>query len=275
MIQSRHLILTVIVLAIGILSSVNGVAAVPEEEPLNNGEDFTKPVNRFDMRFQFETLPDATQSGRLFDDRHVETTTLRSDLVLFRKPDQLGLRFDLPLEWSNKPTAQNPNGVTRFGMGDLLAQALYIHTFDSRWAAAAGVQMLLPTATGQAFGNGKWQLAPSIGARAELPEISEGSYVGMAAREYVSVAGSSSRSHINYLSFEPALNIALPGEWFLNSNPKLRFDLETSKWFVPLDLMVGRKFGPRWVASIEYQYGLVRDDPKYNQWVEARIGYFF
>ena len=136
--------------------------------------------------------------------------------------------------------------------------------------------MILPTATGLAFGNGKWQLAPSIGARAELPEISPGSYVGLAVREFVSVAGPSSRSNINYLSFEPALNIALPDQWFLNSNPKLRFNLETNKWFVPLEsLMAGRKFGPRWVASIEYQYGLVRDDARYNQWVEARVGYFF
>ena len=43
----------------------------PEEEPLNNGEDFTKPINRFDTRFQFETLPDATQSGRLLIDKPV------------------------------------------------------------------------------------------------------------------------------------------------------------------------------------------------------------
>jgi hypothetical protein len=270
----RFLILGLLALANG-LSGETGWAATSEDQTLNNGEDFTKPINRFDMRFQFETLPDATESGRLFDDRHTETMTLRSDLVFFRKPDQLALRFDLPMEWSNKPTSQNPNGRTRYGLGDLLAQALYVHTFDDRWAGAVGLQMLLPTATGQAFGNGKWQLAPSIGARAELPELSKGSYVGLAVREFVSVAGSATRSNINYLSFEPAINIALPDQWFLNSNPKLRYNLETEKWFIPLDLMVGKKFGARWVASIEYQYGLVKDDPKYNQWVEGRIGYFF
>ena len=57
--------------------------------------------------------------------------TLRSDLVFFREPDQLALRFDLPMEWSNKPTSQNPNGVTRFGMGESSwRRALYVHTFS-------------------------------------------------------------------------------------------------------------------------------------------------
>lgn len=262
-------------LAASLFHCISLFTAQAADEPANNGEDFTKPVNRFDARFQYETLPDATSSGRLFDNRHSETMTLRTDLVLFTKPDQLALRFDLPLEWSNKPTSQNPNGVTRFGLDDLLAQALYVHTFNTRWAAAVGVQAILPTATGLAFGNGRWQLAPSAGVRAELPEISSGSYVGLAVRDYVSVGSSSTRADINYLTFEPALNISLPDQWFLNTNPKLRFNLETNKWFVPLDLMVGKKFGTHWVASVEYQYGLVRDDERYNQWVEARVGYFF
>lgn len=273
--KRRFLIISAIVLTNNFGSVFCRAAAPSGEEPVNNGEDFTKPLNRFDTRFQFETLPDATRSGRFFDDRHAETLTFRSDLVFFQKPDQLAVRLDLPLEWSNKPTSQNPNGRTQFGMGDLLAQAAYLHTFGGRWAAGVGLQMLLPTATGEAFGNGKWQLVPTVGVRAELPEISSGSYSGLIVRQFVSVAGPSSRTDINYLSFEPQVNIGLPDQWFLNSSPKLRYNLETQKWFVPLDLMVGKKFGTRWVASVEYQYGLVRDDDRYNQWLEARVGYFF
>jgi hypothetical protein len=272
----RFPILGSVALAMSLMGVICQAAAPAEEDQLlNNGEDLTKPINRFDTRFQYETLPDTTQSGRLFDNRHVETMTFRTDLVFFPKPNQFALRVDLPMEWSTKPTNDNTNGLNRFGLGDLLVQALYVRTFDSRWAAAVGLQTLFPTATGLAFGNGKYQLAPSAGARANLPEISAGSYVGLAVREFVSVAGSSTRSNINYLSFEPALNIALPDQWFLNSNPKLRYDLTTKSWFVPLDLMVGKKFGLHWIASVEYQYGLVRDDPKFNQWVEARVGYFF
>jgi hypothetical protein len=47
------------------------------------------------------------------------------------------------------------------------------------------------------------------------------------------------------------------------------------KWFVPLDIMLGRKSGKRWVTSIEYRYGVVRGVDSYKNWIEARIGYFF
>lgn len=275
MMHQRLLILGVVFLATRFITD-SGWALTPElEDADNNGEDVTKPINRFDVRFQVKTLPDATESGQTFDNQRNETLTLRSDLRLFSKPDQLALRIDLPLIWSNKPSSENKNGANEFGLGDLLLQAAYVRTFDSRWAAAIGLQTILPTATGPAFGTGKWQLLPSVALRADLPEISAGSYAGLVARHDFSVAGTSSRSNINQLILEPQLNIGLRDRWFLNSSPKIYYNFETSKWFVPLDLMVGKRFGDRWIASIEYQYGLVRDDDKFNQWIELRVGYFF
>lgn len=246
-----------------------------DEKPVNSGEDLTAPLDRFDLRMQFETLPDQKRKGEVFDDLSTETITLRTDLLLFAKPDQLALRFDLPLEWSNKPNDQNPAGDTEFGMGDFLAQAIYVREIDKRWAAGAGLRAILPTATGEAFGDGKWQLVPTVGVRASIPEISEGSYLGLIVRQFSSIGGQSSRSDISYFQFEPQFNWALPDRWFLNFSPELKFNLMTSDWFVPLDIMVGRKFGLHWIASLEYQYGLVREDDSYNQWLEARIGYFF
>ena len=43
-----------------------------------------------------------------------------------------------------------------------------------------------------------------------------------------------------------------------------QINLLTDEWFVPLDIMVGRRFGLHWIASLEYQYGLVRDDDSYT-----------
>ncbi len=257
----------------GMLTGVGRAAS--EIEADNNGEDFTRPVNRFDTRLQVQTLPKTSFGGELVDNRHQETITLRTDLVLFKKPDQIALRLDLPLEWSNKPTKQHPAGVNRFGVGDMLAQVAYIHTFNERWAAGFGLQVVMPTATEEGTGNGKWQLAPTLGARISLPEISQGSYLGLVVREYESVGGNHHRTDINYLKIEPQLNIALPDQWFVNSSPDLRYNFEDLGWFVPLDLMVGKRFGERWIASVEYQYGWVRTDDHYHQWVEARVGYFF
>jgi len=256
--------------------SSGSVADRVAEEPVNFGEDVTDPLNRFDLRWQIRSLPDATgESGQVLDDRRAETLTVRSDLMFFPKPNRLALRVDLPLMWSNKPTSENPRGLTEFGLSDLLMQAIYVRTIDARWAGAIGLRMIFPTATGEAFGTGKLQLVPTVAVRAELPEISPGSNVGLILRQFVSVAGEWSRSNINKLGLEPFLNIGLPKQWFLNSSPKMTYDLYTEKWFVPLDLMVGKKFGTRWVTSLEYQYGLVGSSANYKYWLEARVGHFF
>jgi hypothetical protein len=47
-----------------------------------------------------------------------------------------------------------------------------IHDLGGGWRAAAGAQLLVPTATQDQFGTGKWQLAPSIAAAVDLPGIS-------------------------------------------------------------------------------------------------------
>lgn len=229
--EIRRCLLAASIMLVTVLSIGRGSAAEEEgsaaEEEVNDGEDITKPVNRFDVRFQLKSLPDATESGQLFDARNTETLTLRSDLKFFSKPNQLGLRLDLPLVWSNKPTSENTQGLREFGFGDLQFQAAYVRTFNARWAGAIGSQTILPTATGKAFGNGKWRLVPSVAMRAELPEISSGSYAALIVRQDVSVEGTSSRENINDLILEPQINIGLPGRWFVSTSPKLYYDTYT------------------------------------------------
>jgi len=275
--KNRSLTLGMITALICIMTGFISAATLDteQEDEANNGEDFTKPVNRFDVRLQLKTLPDDTESHETFDDRSAETLTLRTDWVLSSKPDQVYLRFDLPYVWSNKTNAQNKSGAVQSGWGDFLAQAAYVRTFNSQWAAGAGMQMIFPTATGEAFGNGKLQLAPTVAVRREFPEIGTGSYSLFVLRQFVSVSGDKDRSNINYLQVQPGFNLNLPNNWFLNSSPKINYYFYPSRWFVPLDLMVGKKFGIHWVVSVEYQYGLIRSSDQYQQWVEARVGYFF
>ena len=144
------------------------------------------------------------------------------------------------------------------------------------YTGAVAILVVIVVVAAGALATSIAQLVTSLpDIRANLPEISRGSYAGLAVREFVSVAGSSKRSDIRKLQFEPQLNIVLPDRWLLNFSPECAYNLETDAWFVPLDIMVGKKFGTSWVASLEYQYGLVTEDDSYNQWVEARVGYFF
>ena len=252
-----------------------GVAADDEEVP-NNGEDVTRPINRFDLRMQYQSLPDGTSSsGSTLDDRSQETLTLRSDLVFFQKPDQFALRVDLPFVWTNKTSSSNPDGNMKSGVGDLLTQMVYAHTINSRWAVGVGGRMYFPTDSGSAFGNGKWVAAPLAGFRCFVPEISKGTYTGFVVRWHASFAGNPSTSPVRNVVFSPQLNISLPDAWYLNSTPEIQWNYTTGKWFVPMYLMVGKKFGERWVTSLEYRHSFVNGTNSYNNWVEARIGYFF
>jgi hypothetical protein len=253
-----------------------GVAtASAQDEATNNGEDVTRPINRFDMRLQYETLPDMEEFHEEFDNRDQETLTLRSDLVFLQIPDQIGLRIDVPIIWNNKPNTENRSGSVQSGLGDLLFQAIYAHTFNDRWAAGLGTRWMFPTATGNAFGDGKWQIAPIGGVRCFVPEISHGTFAEMVLWWDNSFGGNPKRSNVQYLIIKPQLNLSLPREWFLNSAPEIRSDYKTGKWFVPVDIMLGRKMGIHWVTSIEYRYGVVRGVDSYKNWIEARIGYFF
>lgn len=97
-----------------------------EGEPENNGEDATKPLDRFDLRFQVKTQPDSPEPGRVFEDRRNKTLTVRSDLKFVSEPDLISTRVDLPLVWSKKPKSGNPSGVSESGLGDLLLEAAYM-----------------------------------------------------------------------------------------------------------------------------------------------------
>jgi hypothetical protein len=250
-------------------------AQAPAVEVSNPGDDFTYPINRFSVRNQLTDYPDSVTSGGVLDNRFRYSETLRADLVVFKKPNQLQLRFDLPLAWANRPTQENPDGHTQFGSGDILAQAVYVHAFNARWAAAVGLRAYLPTATQLNLGAGKWQLGPIISIRAALPELSRGSYVSVSVRESFTVAGDPARATVRYFVVRPSLNIGLPSGWFLNSTPVIRYNRIAHAWFVPVDFIVGRKFARRWIASFEYSYGWVRDDFRYKHYADFQIGYLF
>jgi hypothetical protein len=98
-------------------SAAPGVSADPSVHgTFNNGEDFTRPVGRYDLRGRYERLPD---DGGLGPEKWV--TTLRTDQWAGVGAGwKLYGRADLPLVYSNDVTSSfNPKGRARFGVGDL------------------------------------------------------------------------------------------------------------------------------------------------------------
>ena len=247
----------------------------------NNGEDLTRPLNRFDLRQSYERLPDA---GGLTPEKLV--TTLRTDLWAgIGQGWKLYGRADLPFVYSNDVTSSfNPNGHARFGVGDLLTEiAILPPRLSPRLAYGFGVRAVWPTAGLNEAGQGKYQIGPLVGVRSMLPEISPGSFFLLVARYQNSIASrnqNKGRPDINQLSIQPKLNLNLPSAWFVtffaSENIQINF-ADDDKLFVPFDLMVGKKLGEKLVVSLEYSRELFHGNglEPYEWQLEGRVGYYF
>jgi len=238
----------------------------------NNGQDFTRPQNLFQIRNLYQTTPaNGSVPGTL---RAVTTdmTILRADgVIALTQQWSIALRGDLPFVIRNPLTADNPTGQFVSGLGDADVQAALIRQFDSRWAAGAGLRFVTPTGA-EDITSGKWRALPVAGARYSLPELSTGSYAEALLRYDVSFAGDPSRRNVSNLQLAPMLNINLPERWFvtLYPNTEIRINYgdpipgQTGRLFLPIDFMVGRNVLKDVTLSLELSVPVIKDYPVYN-----------
>ena len=135
----------------------------------NNGEDFTRPLNLFQIRGEYRSAAgNGSDPGTLRTVR-TEQVILRSDLKFDIVPQwTFALRGDLRFVGRDPITSNNPNGDFVDGLGDADLQAALIKTFNARWAAGGGIRIVAPTGAPD-LTSGKWQALPIVGARVMLP----------------------------------------------------------------------------------------------------------
>jgi hypothetical protein len=188
-------------LAVGALwlaSTSQAVATDPPQQEksaqgLNNGDDFTRPLNLLQLRFEYSTAPGTPRQVTS------DILTLRADRQINLAPNwQLALRTDLPLVAKNPITSDNPGGHFLYGLGDADAQASIIYSLNTRWAVGFGARLIAATGTDR-LGTGQWQIMPGAAIRTMLPEIGPDSYFVPLVRYDVSLAGDSSRKNISNL----------------------------------------------------------------------------
>jgi hypothetical protein len=247
----------------------------------NTGEDLTRPRSQFQIRQRYERQPDAKGL-----EPQKWTTTLRADLWAGLGDGwKLYGRIDVPLVYTNDVTSPfNPNGHSRFGLGDLFTEvAIIAPPPTARFAYGAGVRHVWPTAGLNETGDGKYQIGPVVGFRYSLPEISPGSALLPQAYYLNSVASrneNKGRADINQLNIQPKVNVALPDHWFVTAYASETIQInygDDGKLFLPFDLMVGKKVFDNFVASLEYSRSLFhnKEFEPYHWQLEGRIGYYF
>lgn len=208
-------------------------------------EDPTKPIF-FSLRNEYRNL---------LADSWANTTIIRVDRLSFRGLKNEGglggllLRLDVPIN------AVHRDPVTKFGLGDIYGQALYLPYARRSLALAVGSGIVLPTATDDLLGQGKLIIAPTVIPVWYIERRQRFAFVRI--QNYFSVAGKSHRSAVNYFVADPTLVHRLSQRWWVTLDNEFRWDWRTSRGSgiagLQLGRMVQRKFG-FWIKP-EFPWG--------------------
>lgn len=140
-----------------------------------------------------------------------------------------------------------PSG-TQSGLGDI-TQSLF---FSPKQPGAGGViwgvgpVFLVPTATDDLLGTGKWGAGPTGVA---LKQSGPWTY-GMLANHIWSFAGEGDRNDVNSTFLQPFLSYTTPDAWTFGINTESTYDWTSGDWSVPINLTVAKlvKFGDQPVS---------------------------
>lgn len=130
---------------------------------------------------------------------------------------------------------------SHFGLGDLNPQLFFVPKTDSKITWGVGPVFLLPTATDESLGTGKWGIGPTA-----VMVVTDGAWVyGALVNNIWSVAGDSDRPDVSQFLLQPFINYNLSKGWYLVSAPIITANWNSSsgnKWTIPIGGGVGKIF---------------------------------
>ena len=124
------------------------------------------------------------------------------------------------------------------GLGDTV-QSLWFSPAkptDKGLVWGIGPAILIPTATDDLLGGGKWGLGPTAVA---LRQNGPWTYGGLVNHIW-SVAGSGNRNNINSTYFQPFLAYNTPSAMTYALNLESTYDWESEQWAVPVNFMISK-----------------------------------
>ncbi|HEY4416966.1 MAG TPA: transporter [Verrucomicrobiae bacterium] len=138
------------------------------------------------------------------------------------------------------------------GLGDI-TQSLFFspkQSTDGGWIWGVGPAMLIPTATDDALGTGKFGIGPT----AVLLKQQHGWTYGVLANHIWSVAGDSDRDNVNSTFLQPFLSYTTKTQTTFVLNTESSYDWEHSQWTVPINVAVAQlvKIGK---SPVQFQLG--------------------
>jgi len=147
-------------------------------------------------------------------------------------------RTILPVIYQPPLTVESAN---RFGFGDLNPQFFFVPKNNSKWTWGVGPVFLLPTATSNSLGTGKWGIGPT----AVVVYTSAPWVIGALANNIWSVAGDSDRANVSQFLLQPFINYNLADGWYLVTSPIITANWMAdsgNQWTIPIGGGFGKLF---------------------------------
>lgn len=199
-------------------------ATAQEHDDLNAANNPLTP--KITINFQNYYVPELTDLKGRYANQFLLRGLIPSNA--FDTPQLI--RFTLPIATA----PEFPSGYVT-GLGDLTLMDIFVIP-GKEVSFGAGPIIVLPTATNDALGTGKWQLG-AVGM-AVAPK-SWGLLGGLATYQ-VSVAGQGDRENVSLATFEPIINFNLKDGYYLRSTATWNFDLQSGDYTIPIGLGIGK-----------------------------------
>lgn len=130
-----------------------------------------------------------------------------------------------------------PSG-TQSGLGDV-TQSFFFSPKASGLGGliwGAGPVLLLPTATDDLLGTGKWGAGPTaVALKQDGPWT-----VGILANHIWSFAGKQDRGEVNSTFLQPFVSYTTPDAWTFGVNTESTYDWTSGEWSVPINVTVAK-----------------------------------
>ena len=126
------------------------------------------------------------------------------------------------------------------GVGDInIFDAIKITGEGSKTDIALGPLLVIPSASNDALGQGKWQAG---GAVVAIHPLSGGSLVGALITYQTDFAGDKARAGTSILAAQPIVTMSMGGGYYARSSAVMVFDLQNHRSVIPFGIGFGRVF---------------------------------
>jgi len=160
-------------------------------------------------------------------------------------------RLEAPL--ISQTVSDNASKFNATGTGDFIV--LDAITYRAKWGqVGVGPALLIPLASPQTLGTGKWCAGPTaIVVYTKIPKLQ----LAFLVQQFFSFSGDPQRPGQNFMYFQPQITKLFDKGLFLQTFPIMKLDWKNDKYNIPVNLLLGKAFakdrsmylGPQYVVS--------------------------